>query len=220
MIMNNDFEEQWIAKLHHGLIKIGKEYLYDEIEKSIRNDDPVDWSQKLMNFLSQRLTEEEIKQVMCSCACLTPKDNLKHIREEYTRTKDIQHVHNLLQQQFESFIREYKNLDDDQIDFLRENGWGMAGKLDGNVIYATKIPKEFHKYFAEKDERKKQYYYCHCPRIRETILENRFIDLQYCYCGAGFYKDIWEYITQGDVQVEVLESILKGDKYCKIAIYL
>jgi len=42
----------------------------------------------------------------------------------------------------------------------------------------------------------------------------------YCYCGAGFYKDIWEEILQHPVEVEVMESVLKGDDVCKIAIYL
>jgi predicted hydrocarbon binding protein len=42
----------------------------------------------------------------------------------------------------------------------------------------------------------------------------------YCYCGAGFYQGIWEEILQQPVQVELLESVLKGDDVCKIAIYL
>ena len=42
----------------------------------------------------------------------------------------------------------------------------------------------------------------------------------FCYCGAGFYKGIWEEIIQEEVKVEVLESVLKGDDVCKIAIYL
>jgi predicted hydrocarbon binding protein len=42
----------------------------------------------------------------------------------------------------------------------------------------------------------------------------------YCYCGAGFYKGIWEEITQQNVEVELLESVLQGDDVCKIAIHL
>jgi len=42
----------------------------------------------------------------------------------------------------------------------------------------------------------------------------------YCYCGAGFYKGIWEEILQQPVEVQVLESVLKGDKVCKIAVHL
>jgi len=42
----------------------------------------------------------------------------------------------------------------------------------------------------------------------------------YCYCGAGFYKGIWEEILQQPVKVEVLKSVLAGDEVCTIAVHL
>jgi predicted hydrocarbon binding protein len=42
----------------------------------------------------------------------------------------------------------------------------------------------------------------------------------YCYCGAGFYKGIWEEILGEPVEVEVLESVLQGGDVCRIAIHL
>ncbi|HUT21312.1 MAG TPA: hypothetical protein VM366_19345 [Anaerolineae bacterium] len=42
----------------------------------------------------------------------------------------------------------------------------------------------------------------------------------YCYCGAGYYKGIWEAILGQPVRVEVLESVLKGGDVCTIAIDL
>lgn len=216
---NNPFEIQWLKKLQLGLGKIHKSHLFDDIRKLIQETDLINWTQNLMIFLSENLSGSEIKEVMCSCACLSSKNNLTHIQEEYTRTKNIQHVHNLLQQQFESFIREYKKLNDEQIGFLRERGWGMAGNLENNVVKAIKIPKDFHNYFKEDDPVKKRFSYCHCPRIRTSIKENKPIDHNYCYCGAGYYKDIWEFILGRDVRVEILKSVLKGDDVCQIAIY-
>ena len=43
---------------------------------------------------------------------------------------------------------------------------------------------------------------------------------EYCYCGAGFYKGIWETILGEQVRVEVLESVMMGGDVCKIAIHL
>ena len=218
---NNPFEKQWQDKLKAGLTKIGKADLFNDIIEHIQTDDRVEWNRQLMTLLSANLSEAEIKLVMCSCACLAPKDNLAHIRDEYVKTKNIPHVHAMLQQQFEIFIRQYKKLDDNQMNFLRENGWGMAGKLRDNVIYATKIPKDFHNYFSTDDQSKKSYYYCHCPRIHEMLGKNeKTIDANYCYCGAGYYKDLWEYITQNEVKVEIIKSIMDGDDVCQIAIYL
>jgi len=67
---------------------------------------------------------------------------------------------------------------------------------------------------------KKRQYYCHCPIVRDVIKVSETISPTYCYCGAGYYKGIWEEILQEPIEVEVLESVLKGDEVCKIAIYL
>lgn len=217
---NNDpFGQQWLNKLKNGLDKIGKSSLYDDIQKLIADPDLIDWTQNLMIFLSENLADTEIKEVMCSCACRKPKGDIVHIRDEYTRSHDLKRVHTMLQESFEGFIKVYKNLGEDQMNFLRRSGWGLAGKLEGNVIKSIKIPKDFHNYFKEEDKLKKRYYYCHCPRIRESILANKPIDSHYCYCGAGFYKDIWEFILNREVDVEILKSVIKGDDVCQIAIY-
>jgi predicted hydrocarbon binding protein len=41
----------------------------------------------------------------------------------------------------------------------------------------------------------------------------------YCYCGAGFYQDIWETVLGRPVEVEVLETVLEGGEVCRIAIH-
>ena len=70
------------------------------------------------------------------------------------------------------------------------------------------------------DPEKKRQVYCHCPRVRDALKTGVTISPAYCYCGAGFYKGIWEEILQAPVEVEVLKSVLKGDQVCTIAIHL
>ena len=91
-----------------------------------------------------------------------------------------------------------------------------------NTIIAIKIPKSGYlvEYMKETDPEKKRQYYCQCPRIRDVLKTSETISTTYCYCGAGFYKGIWEEILQKPVEVEVLESVLQGDEVCKIAVYL
>lgn len=50
------------------------------------------------------------------------------------------------------------------------------------------------------------------------LLQNETIDVEYCYCGAGFYSDIWEKITGGKVEVKILKSIMKDDEVCSFEI--
>jgi predicted hydrocarbon binding protein len=56
--------------------------------------------------------------------------------------------------------------------------------------------------------------------VRDALSTSETISPTYCYCGAGFYKGIWEEILQEPVAVEVLESVVQGDEVCKIAVYL
>ena len=56
-------------------------------------------------------------------------------------------------------------------------------------------------------------------RLKEIVGDTK-LSPTYCYCGAGFYKGLWEGILQKPVMVEILESVMKGDDVCKIAIHL
>jgi predicted hydrocarbon binding protein len=105
---------------------------------------------------------------------------------------------------------------------ILRRGWGLAGVRKGNTIIATKIPKSGYlvEYMRETDPQKKRQYYCHCPRIRDVLKSSETLSPTYCYCGAGFYKGLWEEILQEPVEVELLESVLKGDDVCKVAIRL
>jgi hypothetical protein len=42
----------------------------------------------------------------------------------------------------------------------------------------------------------------------------------FCQCSAGFPKKPWEVIFGRALEAEVVESVLKGDPWCKIAIHL
>ncbi|MCF7792844.1 MAG: DUF6144 family protein [Candidatus Cloacimonetes bacterium] len=215
------FEKQWLQKLQNALQKIGREDLFDGLISGKEDETMISWSKKMMEKLSEELTQKQIEEVMCGCACLRPKTDLKELRKEYCRTKDIKTIHQKMQGIFEVYIKKYKQLSDQQIDMINELGMGMVGKLEDNIVTVSKIPKEFHKYFACDDEKMKKYYYCHCPRIREVLLsEEEPVDTNYCYCGAGFYKDIWEFILQKPVKVKLIESIMQGDDVCKIKIEL
>jgi len=212
-----DFERQWLQKLRCGLQKVGRENLLDQALKNHAED--VKWNADLMQLLKQELTKEELVDVMCGCACLAGKDYLKILRDEYSKTRDIELVHSMLQDYFEKTIREYKNLNDEEMNYIKAHDMGMAGVLHNNTITTIKIPKDFHAYFQTDNVMKKRYHYCHCPRIREALLTlDSPLDEDYCYCGAGFYRDIWAFILQHPVKVRVVESLMQGNEQCKIEI--
>ena len=40
------------------------------------------------------------------------------------------------------------------------------------------------------------------------------------YCGGGWYGDIWEFIVERPVRVDVLRSVMRGDDDCTFAVHL
>lgn len=227
---DTDFERYWITKFSRYLSEIAGEEVRREVmqdsEKpstSSSHQEIIDWTIDTMNRLDALVDEVKRRDIMTGCACQYPKSDLQEIRRTYDENKDIHLAHRMLQEQFTSFLKDSLKLDDELIEDIINRGWGLAGIKKGNTIIATKIPKSSYliEYMKETDPRRKRALYCHCPRVRDLLkTRDKRLSTTYCYCGAGFYKDIWEEILQKPVKVKVLETVLKGDDTCQFAIDL
>lgn len=224
-----DFERAWLAKFSRCLDEtvgqeIRKEVMAGSEGLSSRSDrqQVVAWSGQAMARLDALVDEKSRRQIMTGCACRYPKSDLQAMRQSYEATQDVDLAHQMLQEQFESFLKNSLKLSDALIAEVVKRGWGSAGVRHGDTIIAAKIPKSGYlmAYMAETDPEKRRQYYCHCPRIRDVLKTGETISPTYCYCGAGFYESIWQEILQRPVAVEVLTSVLQGDEVCKIAIHL
>jgi hypothetical protein len=227
--MIDDFEQSWLAKFSRSLDEIvdkktrdrimaGSEGLSDESERQ----QVIDWSKQAMDRLNELVLADKRIEIMTRCACQYPRSDLQEIKGKYEATQDIDLAHKMLQAKFTTFLKNGLELDNGIAAEILRRGMGLAGKKEGETIVATKIPKSglIREYFAEIDPVKKRAIYCHCPRIRDALKTGTLISATYCYCGAGYYKGIWEEILQQPVKVELLESVLKGDDVCKVAIHL
>lgn len=224
----SDFERNWLEKFsicigqsagNEVRLKImqGSDDLPTKSNQEIR-----EWTRNAVYKLDSLVGNELAGQILTGCACQYPVTALKEIQDFYQSTGDLEQAHAMLQEQFESFLRDTMKLDSNLIQEIIDLGWGLAGVLNGNTVTATKIPKSgnLQAYMAETNPKIKQQLYCHCPRIREAIAANETISLTYCYCGAGFYKGIWEEILQQPVSVKVVKSVLGGDEVCSFSIQL
>ena len=213
----NEFEKMWRDKI----VKNTEIYGNDEILKKIidlNELDEVAYSQILIKTLKENLLNDGIKSIFCKSACHIPHEKLENVRKVYNETKNIEKARIALEKMFIIDIKQHKNLNDKRLKDILVKRWGAAGlNIDGKII-ATKIPSKFHEYFAESDNIKKKYYYCHCPRVRKELLNNSDLDSIYCNCGGGFYQDIWEYITGQDVDIKVLKNLFDGDETCQFEI--
>ncbi len=102
-------------------------------------------------------------------------------------------------------------------EFVRRNQEICTGIRRHDKIYVTKIPYAPRQYLVEKNPTLKRYYACHCPLARSAILEAAEISPTFCYCSGGFEKLHFDVIFDTPVEVELLESTLKGDLRCRFA---
>jgi len=225
-----DFEKYWLGKFSDCLSEIAGDKIRgkimegsEELSDKSSIEEITSWTNKAMKNLTSLLEPEAQVDIMTGCACHYPMSELADIKVVYQKTKDIKVAHMMLQQKFEALLKDTLKIDNELITTILNKGMGSAGVLNGNMIIATKIPKSgfIPQYFQATNLDEKRALYCHCPRVRDVInILIKNIPEIYCYCGAGFYKDIWEHILQKPVKVKVLESVMKGDDVCKIAIHL
>jgi hypothetical protein len=114
-----------------------------------------------------------------------------------------------------------QEITDDVLDYVRSHPEIERGVREGKILYEVKIPHMTKEYLAETDEQMKRYYYCHCPWVKEALRAgDAGIPPIFCDCSAGFHKKRWEVILDQPLQAEIVESVLQGDLWCKIAIHL
>jgi predicted hydrocarbon binding protein len=224
-----DFERYWLDKFSTCLRETAGEHVQervmlgsDGLSAKSSPEDVVSWTQGAMERLERLIDAEGVNTIMTGCACQYPQGDLADIKAEYQKGGDIDRVHGMLQEKFEVFLLEVLKLDASMAAEIVSRGWGLAGVRQGDTIIATKIPKSgfLVDYMNETNPEVRRSYYCHCPRVRDALKLGESLPKVYCYCGAGYYKGIWEGILGEPVEVEVLESVLSGDEVCKVVVKL
>lgn len=228
MAESHGFERIWQERLSRSLDVAAGESIRGQVFQAA--GDPPDerdphavaaWTRRALEQLSALAPERVCRAVMTGCACFYPHEQLFNARQAY-RAGGVRAAHQVLWVQFKAFLRNELALEENLVDEILRRGWGLAGAWDGDHLVATKIPKSgsLKAYFSEPDPAKRRLLYCHCPRVRPVIALGEELPIHYCYCGAGFYQDIWQTITGESVEVELLESVLAGGDVCRIAISL
>ena len=224
-----DFERAWLTKFSTLLDEVAGEEIREKVMKgsaslssAAQRDEVIHWTQLAMKRLDTLVDEARRRAILTGCACRYPVSALRGARKAFEESGGIDPAHRTLQEQFEAFLRETLELDEEFVEDVANRGWGSAGVKEGSNIIATKIPKSGNliEYLCEEDPSKKRQLYCHCPRVRDALKLSVSISPTYCYCGGGFYKGIWDEILQQPVEVELLESVLQGDEVCKFAVFL
>lgn len=151
-------------------------------------------------------------------------------REQYRESGGMDAYLERKGQQFVAELEQLKAADrpyftqpitDEVIEFVRSCPEIRQGVREGDVLYEVKIPYMAAAWLVETDERKKRYLYCHCPWVREALRKgDPEVSPIFCLCSAGFHKKPWEVIFGQPLEAEIVESVLQGDRWCRIAVHL
>lgn len=225
-----------LEELSDTVRKTVGEHKHKEIFKGIElpalGTSSKDWPQitrKFMEKLETELDEKTCKEVLLSGVHAGSKEYYSEERKKFLESKDIDDFLKKKRQEFVNTLENHmkkktlffnQEIDEEVLEFVRYNPEIQGGVREGDIIYKTKIPYMAKEYLQEKDEKMKRYYYCHCPWVREAIKSDMTISPTFCYCSAGFHKRPWDVALDQSVQVDVIESVLKGDLVCRFAIHI
>ncbi len=172
-----DFEYQWQDKLGVAVTEHAGEDARaavleggGEISDNSTHRERLAWTCQMLERLEQYADSDTRQEILTQCACQYPLDDLLQVKMTYRVNRDIDQVLDLLQGIFEYFLHNLE-LEEELIQTILDQGWGLAGRREGNTIIATKIPKSgyLREYFQEEDPIEKRRLYCHCPRVRDEV---------------------------------------------------
>ncbi|MCP4547463.1 MAG: GyrI-like domain-containing protein [bacterium] len=202
----------WLNRLAEGLDRVvdeetrrsimtGSENLTEETAPTIKSC----WAGEMVDRLDGAIADPtERAAIMAACAHRFPQWRIDKMRKVYEETESVDEV---------------------LYHLGRDQRWSAPHFYsppwrEGGVIYCTKIAHDAGGWLSAEDENARGASYCHCPMIKEAIRTGLRISDTYCHCGGGFYGRLWEGILGQPVEVEVIESILKGDDRCTFGIHL
>ena len=86
----------------------------------------------------------------------------------------------------------------------------FLSKLSKARIVGTRLAREGDIIYVFYDR-------CYCGLVKAT---KEKIPVTYCQCSRGYTQKVFEGIFERSLRVDLLQSIINGDKECKFAVYL
>jgi len=157
-----------------------------------------------------------------------PIEAFRDSKERFEKAASIDEYlkgeHERLIEELENCMREGRpwfeqEITPEVVEFVRGNQEICTGLRQGDKVYVTKIPYAPEQFLKEKDPALRKYYACHCQLVRTALRDGKpKIPATLCYCSAGYQKLHFDAIFEGPVEVELLETLLKGDARCRFAV--
>jgi len=183
-------------------------------------------TKKIMDKMETYLPSGTCKKILTWNYHKVPVEAFKEKKERFEKVTSIDEYlkdeHKRLIEELERSMKDGRlwyeqEITPEVLEFVRSNQEICTGVRCGDRIYVTKMPYMPKQYLKEKDPTLKRYYACHCPLVRSAIREGVEISPMFCYCSGGYEKVHFDVIFGEPVEVELLETALKGDMRCRFA---
>jgi effector-binding domain-containing protein len=153
----------------------------------------------LQRLDAMKVSEEQKCRVVSHCAHVFPQERIDNLRGIY----------------------EKGSVDDVLREMYTDDFWYEKPVRKGNVIYMRKNPFNPEGYEKATTPAERRKAYCHCPFVHPFLDEiPSAMPTTFCYCGAGWYRRLWEGILGKPVVIEHVETLLKGNDQCTMTITL
>jgi effector-binding domain-containing protein len=156
----------------------------------------LEWVNLAMDRLCGHTTEVQRFDILSGCAHIFSPRRILRIRAIYERHRDVDEALNAM---------------------AEDPAWYEKPTREGDTIYVTKVPRNRQSYEEATNDAERRTHYCHCALVRNNPGD---VHPAFCYCGSGWYRQIWEGILRKPVRVEILKSLTNGDDVCQFAIHL
>jgi effector-binding domain-containing protein len=172
----------------------------ESITPESSSNDYTAWIQGAIARLDALTSDSDRKcQVVSHCAHVFPQERIDHLRAIYE------------QGAFDDIMRE----------MYTDDFWYEKPVRRGNVLYMRKNPFNPEGYESATTPAERRKTYCHCSFVHPYLDEiPARLSPTFCYCGAGWYRRLWEGILSQPVKIEHVETLLRGNDQCTLTITL
>jgi effector-binding domain-containing protein len=163
-------------------------------------EDYTNWIQGAMQRLDALTDDEEKKCLVVShCAHVFPQERIDRMRAIYENGAFDDILHEMYTDEF----------------------WYEKPVRRGNVLHMRKNPFNPEGYQNGNTPAERRKAYCHCPFVHPYLDEiPAQLSPTFCFCGAGWYRRLWEGILGQPVKIEHVETLLRGHDQCTLTITL
>jgi hypothetical protein len=182
----------------------------------------------ILDRMEVELPPEKCREVMTWNYHQVPAAAFKEAKKRFEKSASIDEYlkgeHGRLIEELEGCMKKdqlwyEQEITPEVLEFVKNNQEINTGIRSGDRIFKVKIPYAPKQFLREKDQIMRKYYACHCQLVRTALRDGKpKISPTFCYCSAGFEKLHFDVIFNEPVEVELLETLLKGDSRCRFAI--